>query len=115
MTYMIADIEKAVCIHFQLTRKLIRSPQSWRSVARPRQIAMYLAREITQASYPQIARHFNRDYSTARYGARRVGKLLQTTNTMAGEVEGVRAVLHTLTPMRQQIGAAVLLAVRGSA
>jgi chromosomal replication initiator protein len=52
MTYIIRDIERAVCQRFKLTPERLRGAGRQRKIARPRQIAMYLARELTDASLP---------------------------------------------------------------
>jgi len=68
----IADIQDAICKHFGLSREeLLSSARSVR-VAWPRQVAMYLARELTGESLPAIGRHFGgRDHTTVLYAWRR--------------------------------------------
>lgn len=106
MTYQLRDIEKAVCAKFQLSTKDLRSPCRDRSIARPRQIAMYLARELTTASYPAIGRHLGgRDHTTILYGKRRITQLLRETNTMAMEVESVREILMQMPNHRSILAA----------
>jgi chromosomal replication initiation ATPase DnaA len=61
----IADIQAAVCEEFAITRSEMLSDRVDRHVSRPRQIAIFLAREITNRSFGIIATAFNRDYSTA--------------------------------------------------
>lgn len=108
MNFQIRDIEKAVCLRFKLTSTILKSPCRRRDVARPRQIAMYLARELTPASYPQIGRQLGgRDHTTIIYGKRRIVKLLRETNTMAMEVEAVREILLQLPSHRSRIASAV--------
>jgi chromosomal replication initiator protein len=58
---------------------------------------MYLARQLTKASYPHIGRHLGgRDHTTVIHGNRRIIHLMRATNTMACEVEGVREILQGL-------------------
>lgn len=53
----------------------LKSPCRRREWARPRQIAMYLAKELTLQSLPQIARAVGRDHTTVLYAARRVPEI----------------------------------------
>lgn len=116
MTYMISDVEQAVCRRFQLTKEDLRSQSRRRVFARPRQIAMYLCRELTKASYPKIGRYFgDRDHTTIIHGRRRIAQLLRETNTMAGDVEGVREILQLLPTEKSRVReyAAQPMVVRG--
>jgi chromosomal replication initiator protein len=107
MTYLVSDIERAVCLKYSLTKEKLRSHTRIRPVARPRQIAMYLARQITKASYPHIGRHFGgRHHTTAMAGERRIKKMLRETNSMAVEVEGVREILLQMASLKQRLAAA---------
>lgn len=93
--YLIRDIERAACSVFGVTKDEMRSKSRLRRISRPRQIVMYLARELTPASYPMIGRHFGgRDHTTILHGKRKIAELLRTTNTMAGHVDDVRQKLR---------------------
>lgn len=97
MTYLISDIERAVCLRFKLgkTDLHIRT-HHWR-IARPRQIAMFLCRELTKASFPKIGRHFGgRHHTTVMHGQRRIAELIRESNMMGDDVEGVREILREL-------------------
>jgi chromosomal replication initiator protein len=89
----LGDIENAVAARFGLTREAMRSLTHARAVARPRQIAMFLAREITGHSLPRIGRHFGRDHTTVLHAVRRIGKLTTADPRFAAEVEGCRELL----------------------
>jgi hypothetical protein len=104
MTYLVSDIERAVSQKYSLSKAQLRGPSRVRVIARPRQIAMYLARQLTKASYPVIGRHFGgRDHTTILHGYRRIAQLMRETNTMAGEVEDVREIVLTMAPARQRL------------
>lgn len=95
----IADVEWAVCTKFNLTRDDLRGPpRGARRIFRPRQIAMYLCRELTQASYPKIGQHFRRDHTTVICARRRILSLLQTNPKVAGYVDEIRAALVCGSP-----------------
>jgi Bacterial dnaA protein helix-turn-helix len=68
---MIADIRRAVAAHYGLTDADMVSHDRHRRLARPRQVAMYLARELTGKSYGDIARVFKRDHSTVIHAVKR--------------------------------------------
>lgn len=62
----IAEIQRAVARHYGLTVRDLLSAKRAKHVARPRQVAMYLARRLTDQSLPAIAKRFgDRDHSTA--------------------------------------------------
>lgn len=68
----IARIQGAACEHFRVAREDLLSTSRARHLAWPRQIAMYLAREITGESLPMIGRQFGgRDHTTVLYACRR--------------------------------------------
>lgn len=93
-TYVLRDIERAVCQHFGLTAAQMRSPARQRAIARPRRMVMFLARELTAASYPKIGRYLGgRDHTTVLYGTRKIARLMRETNHIPYELEGVRAIL----------------------
>lgn len=56
----IAQIQARVCERFGVERADMRSPRRLRRVARPRQVAMFLARSLTTQSFNQIGRRFDR-------------------------------------------------------
>ena len=89
----LGDIENAVAARFGLTREAMRCLPRARAVARPRQIAMFLAREITDHSLPRIGRHFGRDHTTVLHAVRRIKRLTAEDPRIAAEVEGCRELL----------------------
>ena len=67
------DVLRATCRHYQIRRIDIISDRRFRSIVWPRQVAMYVAREVTEASLPEIGRHFgNRDHTTVLNALRKV-------------------------------------------
>lgn len=59
-------IKGAVCAYFDVTPEELDKPNRERPIARVRQLAMYLCRELTNASLPEIGRAFKRDHTTAK-------------------------------------------------
>ncbi len=65
-----------------------------RSIARPRQIAMYLAKNLTTSSYPEIGRKFGgRDHTTIMHAVKKVEELLVHDSEMSDDVELLRSLL----------------------
>lgn len=75
----IHDVEAAVCGYFGRTRDDMQQPKRAKRYARPRQIAMYLAMEMTDSTLEEIGRHFCRDHSTVGFAVERIAQL-QTAN-----------------------------------
>ena len=72
----IDEIQKLVSQHFELKPLELISARRSRAVARPRQIAMYLAKRLTTRSLPEIGRKFGgRDHSTVIHAVRKIEEL----------------------------------------
>ena len=102
-TYSIRDIETAVAARYRLTRDQMRGLNRAREMARPRQIAMYLAREMTGQSLPRIGAHFCRDHTTVLHAVRRINRLMAEDTGLAAQVEGCRELIARSGPWRAQI------------
>jgi chromosomal replication initiator protein len=90
----IEDIQRKTAEYYKLDVKDFHSPQRARRVARPRQVAMYLARILTTRSLPEIGRRFGgRDHTTVLHACRRVEALCQEDKEFKTEVEFLRSVL----------------------
>jgi chromosomal replication initiator protein len=92
--YRLHDIEKTVCRRFRLAAEDLRGRSRCRRIARPRQIAMYLARMLAGASYPKIAGHFGgRDHATAIYAVRKIGAMARQSGRMRAYLNELQAML----------------------
>lgn len=88
----IQDISAAVADYYGITLDDLVSPSRSRKIARPRQLAMYLAREETDSSLPQIGRALgNRDHTTVLYGCGKIGDLMETNPSLRREVLEIKA------------------------
>lgn len=68
-------------------------------IARPRQVAMYLARQLTSRSLPTIGRHFgNRDHSTVVHAARRIEALRPLDPELDAEISAIENALRETAP-----------------
>jgi chromosomal replication initiator protein len=78
----VADIQRATCELFGLTPEELLSTTRTARVAWPRQLAMYLARELTGESLPAIGRHFGgRDHTTVMHACRRTSARITSDET----------------------------------
>ena len=82
------EIQKLVCEHYGLKQADLLSPKRTRAIARPRQVAMSLAKALTTRSYPDIGRRFgNRDHTTVLHAVRQIEKLRAEDAALAADVE----------------------------
>jgi len=82
------EIQKTVAEHFSLKQADLLSERRTRAVARPRQIAMWLCKQHTTRSYPDIGRRFGgRDHTTVLHGVRKIEELIASDDQIARDVE----------------------------
>ena len=92
----IEEIQKKVAEHFSIRLTDMSSARRARNVARPRQVAMYLAKQLTQRSLPDIGRRFgNRDHTTVMHAVARVSELMGRDAGFAEDVEILRKMLES--------------------
>jgi len=92
----IEEIQRKVAEHYNIRLTDMSSARRARNVARPRQVAMYLAKQLTSRSLPEIGRRFgNRDHTTVMHAVSRVAELMQADSTFAEDVELLRRMLET--------------------
>ena len=83
----IDDILRIVGRHYSVPRADLLSPRRARSIVRPRQVGMYLAKKLTPRSLPEIGRRFGgRDHSTVLHAVRKIEELIKTDDKLAREV-----------------------------
>lgn len=84
------EIQKLVSEHFGLKQADLLSERRTRSVARPRQVAMWLCKQHTTRSYPDIGRRFGgRDHTTVLHAVKKVEELLTSDDQIARDVEAL--------------------------
>ncbi len=90
----IEEIQKRVSEHYNIRVSEMSSVRRARNIARPRQVAMYLAKQLTSRSLPEIGRKFgNRDHTTVMHAVSRVTELIELDNNFAEDVELLRRML----------------------
>ncbi len=86
----IAEIQAAACAHFDLSAEELLSTARTQRIAWPRQVAMYLSRELTGESLPAIGRHFGgRDHTTVLHAWRRTAARIADDETSRQTVESL--------------------------
>jgi len=88
-------IQDAVCATSGLTRDQLLSPGRSPQIARPRQVAMYVARELTPLSLAEIARGFDRDHTTVLHAIRAVSDRLEPGSETAAAIHRIHVTLGT--------------------
>jgi chromosomal replication initiator protein len=92
----IEEIQKKVAEHYNIRLTDMSSARRARNVARPRQVAMYLAKQLTQRSLPEIGRRFgNRDHTTVMHAVSRIAELMQQDAGFAEDIALLRKMLET--------------------
>ena len=83
----VEHIQNLVASYFNLNIQELLSPRRSRSLARPRQIAMYLAKQHTTNSLPDIGRKFsNRDHTTVIHAVKKIDELIKKDNDIRQNV-----------------------------
>jgi chromosomal replication initiator protein len=92
----IDEIQKRVAEHYNIRMTDMHSARRARAVARPRQIAMYLAKQLTPRSLPEIGRKFGgRDHTTVIHAVRKIEELSAIDVSIRDDVEKLRAMLQS--------------------
>ena len=90
----IDEIQRRVAEHFNIKMAEMTSSRRARIVARPRQVAMYLAKQLTSRSLPEIGRKFGgRDHTTVMHGVRKIEELIASDRALSEDVELLRRML----------------------
>ena len=90
------DIQREVENFFKVSHADLLSAKRSRSIAYPRQIAIYLCRQLLDVPYEDIGRKFNRDHSTAIYAVGAIEEKLKKERDVQEEVETLQKILSEL-------------------
>ena len=91
----VEEIQRRVSEHYNIRLSDLIGPKRVRTIARPRQVAMYLAKQLTSRSLPEIGRRFGgRDHTTVMHGVRRIEELKGHDNQIADDLEMLRRSLE---------------------
>ncbi len=87
----VEEILKRVSSHFNIKISDIKSPKRLKAVVLPRQIAMYLSRQLTSSSYPEIGERFGgKDHSTIIHAIRKIEKLIEEDFQLSSTIENLK-------------------------
>ena len=90
-------VKRAVCKVFDMTRADLEGERKFQRFVRARQVGMYLAREMTEKSFPQIGIAFGkRHHTTALYASRKIKKQVGKDTDLSAEVTHVKQVIAQL-------------------
>jgi len=88
---LIRDIQNLVCKYFKISKNEMLSPRRSRYLVRPRQIAMYLSKNLTSKSLPDIGREFsNRDHTTVIHSVKVVEKLKYIDEELKNTIDKIK-------------------------
>ncbi len=91
----VEEIQRKVAEHYHIRLSDLIGPKRVRTFARPRQVAMYLCKQMTARSLPDIGRRFGgRDHTTVMHGVKRIEELMRSDAQMAEDVELLRRALE---------------------
>lgn len=91
----VEEIQRKVSDHFNIRLSDLIGPKRVRTFARPRQIAMYLSKQLTSRSLPEIGRRFGgRDHTTVMHGVRKIEELMVKDSQIADDLELLRRSLE---------------------
>lgn len=92
----IEEIQRRVAEHYNIRMNDMSSARRARAVARPRQVAMFLAKQLTSRSLPEIGRKFgNRDHTTVMHAIGRITELMERDASFAEDIELLRRMLES--------------------
>jgi len=91
----IEEIQKKVAEHYNIKMSDMSSSKRTRSVSRPRQIAMYLSKNLTSKSFIEIGRKFGgKDHTTVMHGLKTIDKLKETDSELAEDLHILSKILQ---------------------
>jgi len=92
----VEEIQRKVAEHYNIRLSDMIGPKRLRVIARPRQVAMYLAKQMTTRSLPEIGRRFGgRDHTTIMHGVRKVEELRTNDSQLAEDLDLLRRLLES--------------------
>jgi len=92
----IEEIQRKVAEHYNIRLADMIGPKRLRTIARPRQVAMYLSKQLTPRSLPEIGRRFGgRDHTTIMHGVKRIEELMAMDSQLADDLQLLRRLLQS--------------------
>ncbi|WP_320056299.1 chromosomal replication initiator protein DnaA [Desulfuromonas thiophila] len=90
----IEDIQKKACQHFNIKISDLKSSKRAKKYVVPRQISMYLCRQLTDCSYPEIGEHFGgKDHSTVIHSIKKIEAEMETNQILKNIIRNIKSTL----------------------
>ena len=90
----VEEIQKTVAAHFNIKVSDLKSPKRLKALVLPRQIAMYISRQLTSASYPDLGERFGgKDHSTIIHAIKKIERQLETDMQLRSTIATLRNAL----------------------
>lgn len=94
---MISDVRRATALFYRIGEADLMGPSKVRKFSKPRQLGMFLSRELTGKSYPLIAQRFNRsDHTTVVYACQAVAARLEKSQILRESADAIRRMVIDL-------------------
>ena len=90
----VEDIQKKVAAYYDIKLADMSSPRRLKQVAVPRQVAMYLSKQLTSLSLPDIGRRFGRDHTTVLHSIRKIEELLESDTKLITDIDYLKGALE---------------------
>ncbi len=91
----VEEIQRKVAEHYNVRLSDLIGPKRVRTIARPRQIAMYLSKTLTSRSLPDIGRRFGgRDHTTIMHGVKKIEELMATDSQLSDDLQMLKRALQ---------------------
>jgi len=91
----VEEIQRRVADHYSVRLSDLIGPKRQRTIARPRQVAMYLSKQLTLRSLPDIGRRFGgRDHTTIMHGVKKIEELMATDSQLSDDLQLLRRLLQ---------------------
>ncbi|MBL4915597.1 chromosomal replication initiator protein DnaA [Szabonella alba] len=91
----VEEIQRKVAEHYNVRLSDLIGPKRVRTIARPRQIAMYLSKALTSRSLPDIGRRFGgRDHTTIMHGVKKIEELMATDSQLSDDLQMLKRALQ---------------------
>jgi chromosomal replication initiator protein len=87
----VEEIQKVIASHFSIKISDIKSPKRLKALVLPRQIAMYLSRQLTTCSYPEIGERFGgKDHSTIIHAIKKIERQMKTDFQLSSTINNIK-------------------------
>lgn len=90
----VPDIQRVTADYYGLKVADLKSTRRERRIARPRQLAMYLSKQMTTLSLPDLANHFERDHTTIIHAVKLIEDLLKSDHQMGKDMQNIMSRLQ---------------------